>query len=83
MDWLPEHFIRHDCDLSKLEKLDITISIDFDKVITPPRMNDTVEFVVVTSTNWKADRREEQKIEIKQTECINWKFLKSGIPEFS
>ena len=81
LDWLPDHFKRHDCDLSKLEKLDITISIDFGKVITPPRMNDEVEFQVVTSTNWKADGREEQKIEIKQTEVINRVFLKLGIPE--
>ena len=50
--------------------------------ITPPRMNDAVEFVVVTLTNWKADGREEQTIEIKQTEVIKRTFFKSGIPEF-
>ena len=83
LDWLPDHFIKHDCDLSKLEKLEITISIDFDNAIIPVRMNDTIEFVVVTSTNWKADGREEQKIEIKQTEVVKRTFLKSGIPEFS
>lgn len=32
LDWLPDHFVRHECDLSKLEKLETTISIDFDKV---------------------------------------------------
>jgi hypothetical protein len=83
MDWLPDHFTSHNCDLSKLEKLEITISIDFDKAITPHRMNDAIEFVVLTSTNWKADGREEEQIEIKQTEVINRTFLKSGIPEFS
>jgi hypothetical protein len=83
IDWLPDHFTNHNCDLSKLEKLEITISIDFDKAITPHRMNDAIEFVVLTWTNWKADGREEEQIEIKQTEVIKRTFLKSGIPEFS
>lgn len=55
LDWLPDHFLKHNCDLSRLEKLEIEISIDFDKAITPLRMNDSIQFVVVTSTNWKAD----------------------------
>jgi hypothetical protein len=83
LDWLPDHFIKHDCDLSKLEKLEITISIDFDNAITPLRMNDAIEFAVLTSTNWKADGRDEEQIEIKQTEVIKRTFLKSGIPELS
>ena len=58
LDWLPDHFIKHDCDLTKLEKLEITISIDFDKAVTPLRMNDAIEFVVLTSTTWKADGKE-------------------------
>ena len=83
MDWLPDHFSNHNCDFLKLEKLEITISIDFEKAITPHRMNDAIEFVVLTWTNWKADGREEEQIEIKQTEVIKRTFLKSGIPEFS
>lgn len=83
IDWLPDHFTNHNCDLSKLEKLEITISIDFEKAITPHRMDDAIEFVVLTWTNWKADGREEEQIEIKQTEVIKRTFLKSGIPEFS
>jgi hypothetical protein len=82
-DWLPDHFRKHGCDLSKLEKLEIVISIDFDKAITPLRMNDAIELVVLTSTTWKADGRDEEQIEIKQTEVIKQTFLKSGIPEFS
>ncbi|HCW07988.1 MAG TPA: hypothetical protein DGG95_11565 [Cytophagales bacterium] len=83
LDWLPDHFSKHNCDLSKLERLEVTISIDFDKAITPLRMNDAIEFVVVTSTNWKADGRDDEEIEIKQTEVIKRAFLKSGIPEFN
>jgi hypothetical protein len=83
LDWLPDHFIKHDCDLTKLEKLEITISIDFDKAITPLRMNDAIEFIVLTSTIWKANARGEEQIEIKQTEVLKRTFLKSGIPEFS
>jgi hypothetical protein len=83
LDWLPDHFSNHNCDLSKLERLEVTILIDFDKAITSVRMNDAIEFVAVTSTNWKADGREDGKIEIKQTEVIKRTFLKSGIPEFT
>jgi hypothetical protein len=82
-DWLPDHFTNHNCDLSKLEKLEIAISTDFGKAITPNRMNDAIEFAVLTRTNWKANGREEEQIEIKQTEVIKRTFLKSGIPEFS
>lgn len=81
LDWLPEHFESHHCDLTKLEKLETTIWIDFDKAITPPRMNDTIEFTVNALTIWKANGREEQIIEISQTELIKKKFLKLRIPE--
>lgn len=83
LNWLPDHFTRHNCDISKLEKLEITISSDFNKAITLQGMNDANEIVVVTSTNWKAEGREEQQIEIKQTELIDRTYLKSGFPELS
>jgi len=81
LNWLPDHFELHNCDLSKLEKLETTIWIDFDKTITPPRMNDTVEFTVNALTKWKADSREEQIVEISQMELIKKNFLKLRIPE--
>ena len=79
--WLPDHFEKHDCDLTKLEKLEITIWTDFDKAITPPGMNNMKEFVVSTLTKWKADGRDEQTIDISQTEMIEQYFLKLRIPE--
>jgi hypothetical protein len=39
IDWLPEHFKNHNCDLNKLEKLTITISADIDKAYEPTGMN--------------------------------------------
>jgi hypothetical protein len=39
--------------------------------------------VYIAKRCWKADGREEEQIEIKQTEVIKRTFLKSGIPEFS
>jgi len=80
-DWLPDHFETHNCDLTKLEKLETTIWIDFDKAFSPPRMNNTIEFTVNALTNWKADGTEEQIVEISQTELIKKNFLKLRIPE--
>jgi len=81
MSWLPEHFINHQSDIEKLEKLETTISIDFNKMFSPPRMNDTIQIQVVAKTKWKADGREEQILEIKQSELIKRVFLKLRIPE--
>tara|TARA_R110002050_G_scaffold87798_2_gene185835 strand:+ start:3630 stop:4028 length:399 start_codon:yes stop_codon:yes gene_type:complete len=81
LDWLPEHFSNHNCVLTKLEKLETTIWTDFDSAISPPKMNDTIEFAVNAVTIWKADGREEQTIEISQSELIKRKFLKLRLPE--
>lgn len=81
VSWLPDHFENHNCDLTKLEKLEITIWSDFDKAFSPPRMNNALEFTVNALTIWKADEKEEQKIEISQPEVIKKNFLKLRIPE--
>lgn len=80
--WLPDHFEVHNCDLEKLEILEITIWTDFDKAITPTGMNNCKEFVVHTKTKWKADGRDEEIIEISQIEIIKENFIKLRIPEF-
>lgn len=81
LNWLPDHFASHNCDLTKLEKLETTIWTDFGKAFSPPRMNDTLEFTVNAVTNWKAKGREEQTIDISQTELLKKNFLKLRIPE--
>lgn len=82
LDWMPDHFARHNCDLLKLEVLEITIWTDFDNAKTPQGMSNCKEFVVHTWTKWKADGRDTQTIEISQTEIIKENFLKLRIPEF-
>jgi len=81
LNWLPDHFVRHNCDLTKLEKLEITIWIDFDKAITPQGMSNCKEFVVHTKTKWKVNGRDEHIIDITQTEVIKENFIKLRIPE--
>ena len=81
LDWLPDHLENHNCDLTKLEKLETTFWTDFDKAFSPPRMDNALEFTVNAVTIWKADGREEQTIEISQTELIKKNFLKLRIPE--
>lgn len=80
--WLPDHFAAHHCDLTILETLEILIWTDFVKAITPPGMNNCKEFVVHTRTKWKAEERDEQIIEISQTEIIKEDFIKLRIPEY-
>ena len=82
LSWLPDHFAAHNCDQTKLEKLEISIWTDFDKAVTPTGMSNSKEFVVHTLTKWKADSRDEQIIEISQTEIIKENFIKLRIPEF-
>lgn len=81
IEWLPIHFKSHNCDLSKIEKLETTISIAFDKATTPPGMNDTIEFTIQASTKWKAIDKEEQIVNISQNELIKKTFLKFRVPE--
>lgn len=82
LSWLPDHFANHKCDITKLEKLEITIWTDFDKAIVPKGMSNCKEFVVYTTTTWKAEGRDELIIEISQTELIKDSFIKLRIPEF-
>ena len=81
LNWLPIHFANHKCDLTKLEKLEITIWTNFDKAFLPPKMNDAIEFTVNAESKWKADGRDEETIKISQTELIKKTYLKLRIPE--
>ena len=81
IDWLPEHFKNHNCDLNKLEKLTITISADFDKAYEPTGMNYCKQIKVTTQTLWKAEGKDEQSIKISQDELVDNNFLQIGIPE--
>ncbi len=81
LNWLSEHFENHNCDLKQLEKLEITIWTNFEKAITPLRMDNMKELRVYAQTKWKADGRNEQTLEISQTEIIKQNYLKLGLPE--
>ncbi len=81
LDWLPAHFLSHNCDLSKLEKLKITFWADLAKARTPPGMSDTKEFTIHAIAKWKAENKEEEIIEISQMEMIKQNYLKLRIPE--
>lgn len=79
--WLPEHCKRHDCDLRKLEKLQLTIWIDFDKAFTPERMSNCKQITVQTETHWKAVDKNEEIITISQDEIFKAQYLDMGLPE--
>jgi hypothetical protein len=82
LNWLPEHFSNHNCDLTKLKKLEITFWADIDNAATPKGMNNSKEFTVHAITKWKAENKGDEIIEISQTEIIKENFLKLRIPEF-
>ncbi len=81
LDLLPTHFKNHNCDLDKLEKLTIDVSADFEKAFYPPGMNKAKQISIQTNTNWKADNRDEETIEITLNEIVDDYYLKTGIPE--
>lgn len=81
LNWLPIHFNNHNCDIDKLEKLIITISIDFDKTFTPPGMNKCQQITINTRANWKSANRDEEIIEISLNEVVDNYYLKVGIPQ--
>jgi hypothetical protein len=80
LNWLPIHFKNHNCDISKLEKLIITISTDFENVITPSGMNKCQQIHIKTTANWKSANRDEEIIELISDEVIDKYYLKVGIP---
>lgn len=80
-DWLPNHFKSHNCDLSKLEKLDITLSIDFENATTPETMSNCTEFSITAKTIWKAKTKPEELIKIEQKELVKSTLLIQGIQE--
>jgi len=82
INWLPTHFENHNCDITKLEKLQITISANFDRAFRPQGMIDCKQINISTRTNWKADNRKEEIIEISLDELFNDEFLATGMPEF-
>jgi hypothetical protein len=75
LEWLPNHFLRHNCDIDKLEKLTIEISCDFDKAFTPPKMSNARQISIKSKTAWKADGRPEEVIDISQDEVLDKMFL--------
>lgn len=81
LNWLPEHLESHNCDLFKLEKLELIIWTEFHKAITPEGMKDTIEFEVNIEGKWKLYDREEQSVSISNIELMKESFLKSKIPE--
>ncbi|HVV55274.1 MAG TPA: hypothetical protein VHC47_08120 [Mucilaginibacter sp.] len=46
-------------------------------------MNNSKEFTVHSVTTWKADQREQETIEIWQTEVVKENYLKKGLPEIA
>ena len=68
--------------MTKLEKLEVVIWTDFKNAKIPQGMNNSREFSVYTLTKWKAEQKDEQIIEISQSEIIKENYLKLRIPEY-
>ncbi|WP_420379366.1 hypothetical protein [Gilvibacter sp.] len=68
--WLPEHFLNHNCDINKLEQLEITLSTDFKKTLPYEKNLNQRIFTILAITKWKADGRNEEIINVSQSELI-------------
>jgi hypothetical protein len=75
VNWMPKHFENHNCDLTKLEKLEITIFTDFKNAIRNERNKAHLEFQISALTKWKVNGRDEEILEITQTELIPKKLF--------
>lgn len=83
LDWLPDHFDKHNCDLKKLERLDIIIKTDFNNTIPYERNQKDRVFQIKSLVTWKADGRNEEYMEISQSEVIPKKLIDfDKIPRF-
>lgn len=78
--WLPVLFESHNCDLSKIEVLMITITTNFEQAVISEGMDYAIEFTLSGTVKWKATDRKEEKIELSEKELINKTYLKTGIP---
>ena len=75
LNWMPEHFNNHNCDLNKLEKLKITFWTDFKNTLPNERnLNDRI-FKVSAKIKWKAIGKNEEIIELSQSEIIPKRML--------
>ncbi len=81
IDWLPDHFLKHNCDINGLEGLQLTIWTDFDKAFSPQEMNNCKQICIQTETKWKAFGKDEEIITISQDELIDNRYLETGLPE--
>jgi hypothetical protein len=82
LNWLPDHFGSHNCDLSKLENLVINVQSNFNDLTSPNRMDYCKQVEILTKIYWKADGRAEETIEIKEIELVKKEYFKIGVPEF-
>lgn len=82
LSWLPEHLSNHNCDLAALEKLEITLNVDFNKAFTPYNMENCKEIKINTLVKWKVKDRDERIINISQVDVFSDEVLMNGLLEF-
>lgn len=75
LNWLPDHFSKHNCDLTKLEKIEISIWTDFENTFPYERNQKDRIFKISALTKWKADGRNDEIIEVTKSEIIPKKFV--------
>ena len=79
--WLPNHLLNHECDITKLETLQISIWADFKSAFSPNNMENTRQYELYAQAKWKLIEKNQQVTNISQTELINIDYLQSQIPE--
>jgi len=79
--WLPQHFSKHNCDLSKIEELTICLKIDMNKITIPKDMGEVKEYKVITKVKWKVKNKYPETYSIETNNIISDAVFAKGIEE--
>jgi hypothetical protein len=80
-DWLPELCESQNCEIEYLEQLDIEVKIDFNSIIQPPRMSDTIQISSNTKVNYKIFERDVKTINLNLDELVLKRNFPQGLRE--
>lgn len=82
LNWLPEHFLNHNCDTNNLKRLEINIKSSFIDLTSPDKMDYCKQVEIETLIKWQANGKETETIEFKEIELVKKEYFKIGVPEY-
>ena len=81
-EWLRELAASQNADSSEIEKLFITIAVDFEKHKHPPGMNYAIELEVISQVQYKVKVREEQNLTLSESGVYGKKIMPEKLIQY-